>query len=178
MKKILALFLLMISVNAIAQNKAYTESKDTEGDGLIYNGRLSFNDLDKEASFTWLKTGREEYRPDAKAVDYLRMYVNAYKIVVFLGTWCDDSHDLIPKLEKVLSLLNYPQSQLVMYGVDRAKTTNGGEQKTYAVKFVPTIILYQGDREIGRITESVNKSIEADLAAIIKKDKDSQPQHK
>ena len=178
MKKLLALFLLIVSVNSHAQNKSYTESKDTEGGGLIYNGRLTFDDLDKETSFTWLKSGRDEYQPEARTLDYLRMYLNAYKMVVFMGTWCDDSHNLIPKLEKVLSLLSYPKSQLVMYGVDRGKTTNGGEQKTYAVKFVPTIILYLGDQEIGRITESVNKSIEADLAAMIKKDKDSQPQSK
>ena len=89
-------------------------------------------------------------------------------MVVFLGTWCDDSHELIPKLEKVLQLIQYPQSSLTMFGVDRAKTTTTHDEKQYKITLVPTIIVFDKDREIGRITESVQKSIEADLEAMLK----------
>ena len=90
-----------------------------------------------------------------------------YTMVVFLGTWCDDSHYLIPRLERVLQMINYPQSKLTMYGVDRAKTAKNGEEIKYGVTLVPTIILFKDGKEVGRITETVKKTIEEDLASII-----------
>ena len=54
-----------------------------------------------------------------------------------------------------------------MYGVDRAKTTRNGDEKKYGITLVPTIILFKDGKEVGRITETVKKSIEEDLATII-----------
>jgi hypothetical protein len=59
-----------------------------------------------------------------------------------------------------------------MYGVDRAKTAKNGEEKMYAIKFVPTIILMKDNKEAGRIVESVQTSMEADMVDIIKGDLD------
>ena len=92
-----------------------------------------------------------------------------YSMVIFMGTWCEDSQNLIPKLDKVLSAANADRNNIVMYGVDRAKTVGNDMEKTYKVSFVPSIILFDGTTEIGRITESVQKSVEADLAGIIRK---------
>ena len=161
-------------MHAMAQNKAYDVSKDTSKEenigGLVYNGPITFNDLDSEPTFTWLKSGDDEYKPKKKPISYLREHLKDYTIVVFMGTWCDDSHNIIPKLEKTLQQIDYPLSRVTMYGVDRAKTTKNGENKTYNITRVPTIILLKGGKEAGRITETVEKSVEADLAAIIEKD--------
>jgi len=159
----------------MAQNKAYDVSKDTskeENDGsLVFNGPITFNDLDNEPTFaTWLKISHEEYKPKDKHLEYLRDHLKDYSLVVFMGTWCDDSHNIVPKLEKMLQLINYPLSTVTMYGVDRAKNTKNGESKTYNISRVPTIIVLKRGKEIGRITETVLKSVEADLSAIIEKD--------
>ena len=168
MKGSILFFLLAVSLQCMAQ-KTFHVSKDDDG-GLIYNGPCTFNDLDKEPSFTWLKSDERAYKPDEHAQLYLDAYLRDYSLIVFMGTWCDDSHYLIPKLEKVLHLANYPMSRLTMYGVDRAKETFGSENNKYNISFVPTIILYRNGIEAGRITETVNKSIEEDLAAIIARD--------
>jgi hypothetical protein len=55
-----------------------------------------------------------------------------------------------------------------MYGLDRSKQGRNNEETKYHVTSVPTVILFSGEEEIGRITELVEKSVEADLAAIIK----------
>ena len=155
-------------MNAFAQNTNYNISKDPKGEGLIYNGQITFDDLNKEPTFTWLKTGYDEYKPQEKTINYLRANLKYFSIIVFLGTWCDDSHYLIPKLEKVLQLTEYPQSKLTMYGADREKKTKNGDEKKYGITLVPTIIVFNNDgREVGRITETVNKSIEEDIANII-----------
>ena len=157
----------MTSITAMSQS--YIASKDDDG-GLIYNGRITFDDLNKEPSFTWLKGDEKAYLPDERIQLYLNAYLKNYSMVVFMGTWCDDSHYLIPKLEKVLRLAEYPMSSVTMYGVDRQKETKSGEQKKYNITLVPTIILFKNGIEAGRITENVSKSIEADMAAIIAKD--------
>src|SRR6185503_6168459 len=104
MKKILAAALLMISINGMAQNTGYTTSKDAKNGDIIFNGRITFDDLNKETTFTWLKKGCDEYKPDEKKVEFIKYHFthdDKYSVVVFLGTWCDDSHELVPKLEKI-----------------------------------------------------------------------------
>ena len=86
-----------------------------------------------------------------------------------MGTWCDDSHYLIPKLEKVLQEIDFPKSQIILYGVDRKKNVKTGENKKYVITNVPTIIVLKDGVEKGRITESTKISIEVDLTGIVSK---------
>ena len=177
MKSILVLVMVAMNFAGIAQKITYTVSNDPKGSGLIYNGLVTFNNLDAEAAFDWLKDGREQYKPDQKAFDYLNTHLKEYSTVVFLGTWCDDSHELVPKLEKLLQMTGYPAGKLTMYGTDRAKKTKDGADKKYNITLVPTIILFSNGKEAGRITETVKKSIEADLMNIIERDQRSRPAH-
>ena len=84
---------------------------------------------------------------------------------------------MLPILYKILQLTAYPMSQYVMYGVDRAKTSKYVEHKLYKIENVPTVILLHGNKEVGRITESVKKSVEADLAYMIDDDITKQQMH-
>jgi thiol-disulfide isomerase/thioredoxin len=170
MKKIFAVILLLMNLQAMAQH-SFDISKDTKDEGLIYNGQITFSDLNKEPSFKWLKSGYDEYMPKPELLRYLNENLKNYSMVVFLGTWCDDSHYLVPKLEKVLDLVGVAPVSLTMYGVDRDKHTKGGEYKTYDITLVPTIILLRDNKEVGRITESVQNNLEGDLVAMIRKDK-------
>jgi thiol-disulfide isomerase/thioredoxin len=173
MKNILLVFIMIIGITATAQT--FRVVKDPETDGKMYNGLFTFDDLDRETSFSWLKKGKDDYKPaDDKSLGVLQFYLRQYKIVIFLGTWCGDSRELVPKLEKVLEDVKYPMSKVSIYGVDRQKKTIGGEQKKYDITNVPTIILFKGDEEAGRIIESVKTTIEGDLAAIIEKDMEGQ----
>ena len=168
MKKLLLLALILImNIKVNAQTPSYSVSKDSVDGGLIFNGLITFNDLSKEPTFTWFKEGTELYKPYENIEGYLKTYLPEYSMVIFMGTWCDDSHYLIPRLEKVLQTINYPDSKITMYGVDRAKTTKNGADKKYEITLVPTIILFKDGKEVGRITESVKKSVEEDLAEII-----------
>ena len=150
--------------------KAYTTSKDEETGAVIYRGPITLADLNGEPTFTWLKRGETAYTPDSSVVKYLRGKLPAYTVVTLMGTWCDDSQNLVPKLAKTLEASRFPMKQFIMYGVDRAKQTGGIESKLYDVKRVPTIIVYKGNIELGRIVESVKRNVETDLMQIILKD--------
>ena len=169
MKNIRSFFLVLMfimSISAKAQVPVYVTYKDSVDGGVVYDRLITFDDLNKEGSFTWLDVSKE-YKPSEDVIQFLQTYIKPYTMVVFMGTWCDDSHYLIPRLERVLQMINYPSSKLTIYGVDRAKHTRNGEDKKYGITLVPTIIIFKDGKEVGRITESVKKSIEEDLSAII-----------
>ncbi|MDR3679899.1 MAG: thioredoxin family protein [Flavipsychrobacter sp.] len=167
MKAIFLSVLLLGSLAAGAQKK-YDVSKDKEDGSVIYNGACTFGDLDAEQTFDWFKAGSAGYKPNTAAVTYLKKTLPAYELVVFMGTWCDDSHNLVPKLYKVLQQSGYPMTKYTMFGVDRQKTTKNSEHLKYKITLVPTIILLKDHQEVGRITENVDKSVEEDLQAIVK----------
>jgi len=169
MKGLLVAVLLMINLTAIAQ-KTYTVVQDAQLKQPIYNGLVTFEDLNKEPAFDWLKKGEKDYTPDSKTIAYLHTMLPQYTMVVFLGTWCGDSHNLIPKFWKVMSLAAYPEKNVTLYCVDMEKKTTGGQQKQYNIQYVPTFILYKNGKEAGRLVESTHTSVEAELAAIIEKD--------
>lgn len=164
-------FFLVTCMQLHAQNmpRAYYISTDSVNGSVVMRGLIKFDMLREEPTFDWYKKGYENYKPAKQDIDVLSKELNKYTMVVFMGTWCDDSRDMIPRLDKVLSAAHPDMERIVMYGVDRTKTVGNGADKTYNIKFVPTVILFDGTKEIGRITETVNKSVEADLAGIIKK---------
>lgn len=169
MRSILVVMAMITSLQTFAQ-RSFDISKDKENGSTVYQGQITFTDLHEQLSFTWLDKGVKEYKPDSNQINFLKKNLGNYTMTVFMGTWCSDSHDMIPRLYKVLTMVNYPMSQYLMYGVNREKHAQGGEEKLYRITNVPAIILYKKNHEVGRITEMVNKSVEADLQAIIEKD--------
>lgn len=173
MRKLLLAAALLTSLHSFAQSD-FDKSKDKESGAVVYKGQISFNDLESESSFSWLKRGAAAYKPDTTAIAYLKKNLPKYEMVVLMGTWCEDSQNLVPKLLKVLQASGYPMSSYTMYGVDRAKEAKYVEHKLYSLDKVPTIILMKDHVEIGRIVESVKKSIEIDLVQMIQKKLDEE----
>lgn len=169
MKQILIALIMMTSLSSSAQS--YELIKDEKAGGYLYKGTLTFEDLAKEKAFDWYQSGMNAYKPDGEAIAYLTQYLPEYEVTTIMGTWCDDSHMWVPKLNKVLTAANYPMMRHAMYGLDRDKKGKNGEEQQYKVTMVPTIILSRNNNEIGRIVEMPKKSIEADLADMIKNDR-------
>jgi thiol-disulfide isomerase/thioredoxin len=166
MKSLLILATAIIFSLSAAAQKPYSISKDDQTGSLIFKGPITLSDLQNEPSFKWMNNS---YKPDANAVASLKQALPSYSIVAVVGTWCDDSQNLLPKLAKVLQDANFPPANFTLWGVDRTKETGKEESKVYEVKKVPTIIVLKDNKEVGRIVESVSRSIEADLLQIIQK---------
>lgn len=174
-KSLLLAFSLLVSASAAFAQSDYDVSKDKENGSVVYKGQMTFADLEKESDFAWFTRGSKAYVPDSVTVAYLKKQLPNYEIIVLMGTWCEDSQNLVPKLHKVLQAAGYPMEKYTMYGVDRAKTAKYVEHKLYKVEKVPTIILSKDHNEVGRIVETLTKkNIESDLAAIIRKNAESE----
>ena len=169
MKNLLLAILMITGIQAIAQ-KTYKISTDEKTGFLVFKGPITFGDLLNEPSFKWFKESLADYKPDNHDMRFLADNLPKYRIVVFMGTWCDDSHYLVPKFYHLLEQTNFPIVKVALYGVDRNKEALGDEKARYKIDKVPTIILYRDEEEAGRITETVSKSIEYDLSEIVKQD--------
>jgi hypothetical protein len=168
MKKTILLLCLIISSMKVFAQLGY--QRLTEEGKLVFKGECSFEDLLKEPAFDWMQKGMNSYQPDSASILFLKKNLAQYDIVVLMGTWCGDSKDLLPKFYKTLQLANYPMLQLTMYGLNRKKEALNFEERLYKVTNIPVFILSKEHREIGRITESVEKSIEQDLVKLLKKE--------
>jgi hypothetical protein len=159
---------LCLSAPAAQAQIRYDVLNDEQGGGLIFKGNCTFDDLQEEASFDWFNAGYNDYNPDPAAIEVLKKKLPSCQIVIFMGTWCDDTHNVLPKLYKTL-LLSHCFTNYKMYGVDRDKKSKEGENETYKVVNVPTIIVLKGKQEVGRIVESPRESVEKDLAKLVEK---------
>jgi len=156
---------LFMSTLLYAQAESNYEKLDDDEAGFVYKGTCTFADINALGDFR--KSKADDYIPDAGSMTMLKKDLSKYKIICFLGTWCEDSQEQLPVLYKVLHEADYPLQSVQLYAVDRDKKTMHGENDTYKIELVPTIILLKDDEEIGRIVESPKGSIEKDLAAII-----------
>ncbi len=167
MKQALLLFSFFISTTAMAQTAKYDTLRDSKNGMLVMKGTLTAGSLLNEPSYTWMQSSLEDFNPNLAVVERLRNTIKDYKLVLFLGTWCSDSHELVPKFLRLLDICHFPQGQLTIYGADRDKETGTGLEKKYKVSLLPTIIVLQNNKEVGRITETVSRSVEDDLLDII-----------
>lgn len=166
MRFILPLVFIFISMSASAQSYKKLIDKDTEK--TYYQGKVSFDDLKAEQLFTWYNKNAD-YTPNKDVVSELGAALKSYEveIVVFIGTWCSDSHELVPKLERVLNDCHYPVNQVNMYALDLEKNSLDGIEQKFNIEYVPTIILIKDDKEMGRIVETVEESIESDMLRVV-----------
>ena len=123
----------------------------------------------------WYLKEHDEYTIDKKNVEELKKEkLSSYKMIVVLGTWCEDSHREVPRLMKILESINFPEQKLTIIAVNRKKEAPGGEECIYNIQRVPTIIVQKYGKEIGRIIEyPASGYLERDLLEIVRKDNTS-----
>ncbi|MDE3255152.1 MAG: thioredoxin family protein [Bacteroidota bacterium] len=168
MKTILAFLFLLMSHSLFAQALIDFDRIIDKDKSILMKGSFSIKNL-KEANYTWYKKNYDAAKFKEDAINQLKGRLNDFQVVIFLGTWCSDSHTLIPPFIKLLELINYPPDRILCYGVDRKKETKGIEHRLYHIERVPTIILMRDNVEMGRITESVEKNIETSILQLLEK---------
>ena len=87
-------------------------------------------------------------------------------VVIMFGTWCHDSKREVPKMLRILDSAGVGTEQLSLIGVDINKTEPKGREKLYNLRNTPTLILLKNGKEVGRIIERPNVSLEADLIGL------------
>lgn len=155
-----------------AQKVVVNREVETTNDGKMLLGNQLKEQFLKEPYSEWYTKEFNEYALDQKAVGELRKKnITSYNLIVFVGTWCEDSHRDFPRLMKILEEVKYPDSRLTIIAVNRKKESPTGDEVKYNVSKVPTIIVEKYGKEIGRIIEMPTTGyVERDLVEILKKD--------
>ena len=158
-----------------AQKLVVNREVETQKDGKMLLGNQLKEQFLKAPYADWYVKEHDEYALDQKAVSELKKEkIGTYDMIVFMGTWCEDSHRDFPRLMKILEAVNYPENKLNIIAVNRKKVSPTGDESLYNLQKVPTIILKRYGKEIGRIVEMPTTGyIERDLVEILKKNDSS-----
>ena len=87
-------------------------------------------------------------------------------VVIMFGTWCHDSKREVPRMLRILDSAGVGTEQISLIGVDINKAEPKGREKLYNLRNTPTLILLKNGKEVGRIIERPNVSLEADLIGL------------
>ena len=110
----------------------------------------------------------ERYNPDEAALQYLKTFDDSLTIQIFFGSWCRESKKYLPGLIKTLKLSTPEKATINYIGVNSEKNFPDSFLKKYNIKYIPTVVLLKGNKEIGRIEEAPTKLIEIELVEILK----------
>lgn len=122
--------------------------------------------LKNSANAIWFNPAYNNYKPDLTIVKAISDLKKNLRFVIVAGTWCEDTQDMLPKLLKVLDLADIKDKNIQFVGVNEYKVDQKGV-KPYDIKDIPTIIIYYNNDEVGRIVETVQQSVEADVYGLI-----------
>ncbi len=106
--------------------------------------------------------------PDLKATDRLLQAIDGAEVVVYLGSWCDDTRRELGRLWWALDSLGVEgPSQVTYVAVDRSLTEPADQVAGVGLIRVPTIVVRRGGVEQGRIVEESPNGIEIDLLGLL-----------
>ncbi|MES2003904.1 MAG: hypothetical protein V4450_05240 [Bacteroidota bacterium] len=147
-----------------------TEIKNESGQTILA-GHASLSALQLPAYKSWFDNSYNSYATDAAVAAQLKPLLQNKRMDVFLGSWCGDSKREVPHMIKLLQAAGMDTAKLSLIFVDNS-TTNykqspQHEEKGLGIHHVPTFILYDERKELGRIIESPVVSLEKDLLAIL-----------
>ncbi len=167
---VIALIASMFSCSSksIPQQPKYTVVADTET--VVMKGVLTRNILEKEKAFTWMTENRKYGSADAGAVKIFNQQKDLFTVLIFGGTWCHDTQNILPVFYRLLDKSGFPDNRITLVGVDRQKTAPHNWHTTWNITMVPTFIILQNGKEMGRVVEyGKTGNVEKELADIVSK---------
>jgi thiol-disulfide isomerase/thioredoxin len=118
---------------------------------------------------SWFDETYNAYVVDGNTLDELKTVKDNLEFLVYMGTWCEDSQREVPALYKILDYLSVGGDKVFQVCVDRTKEVPASLLKIDAVEFVPTIVVLENGKEMGRIVEFPNETLEKDLMNMLLK---------
>jgi hypothetical protein len=157
---------MLVLLASCTPKNALMVTKDKDGSKMLV-GTSDRSKLMNDKAFGWFREGYDKYKPNAPSIKAISQQAASLHIEVFGGTWCSDTHDLLPGFYKVIDAAGIKDSQITLHLVGRDKKTKDGTADKYQITNVPTFIVFRGDKQLGKIVESAKTSVEADIAAML-----------
>jgi len=153
--KLLYIFSACILLSIIACNPyrkvSYTTTVNSKE--KILKGVINRKVIEADTAFGWFKENMKWGKTDDDAVNTFKTKADKFNIIIFGGTWCEDTQNILPKFYKLVDESGYPDKKILLLGVDRKKNTIDSLNLKYKITNVPTFIVMHHRKEVGRVVE-------------------------
>ena len=105
--------------------------------------------------------------PEQSVIDKLKKSLNEkLGVRIVMGSWCSDSQREVPRFYRIMDDVGIPDEKVELISVNRDKVVPGMDISVLNIERVPTFIVYDGIKELGRIIETPVETLEKDLLRI------------
>jgi thiol-disulfide isomerase/thioredoxin len=108
-----------------------------------------------------------QYKPTESQLSAMQSLKNK-QIYVMFGSWCHDSQREVPRFMKLLDSSGVQVQKVSFIAVDRDKNDKTGISGELKLRYTPTFVVFDGDREVARIIEKPQGDIASDFLRQIK----------
>ena len=140
------------TTNTTTSFHPYQVSYDTKGRKVL-RGLITRADIENDTAFGWFQKNYKLGKPDANTVTAFKQHADNFKLLVFAGTWCPDTQNLLPEFYRLTDAAGFADSSITLIGVDNEKTTYAHLNTTFHLVDVPTFIVMKNGKEVGRVVE-------------------------
>lgn len=144
----------MLSATFSFSQTPYTSTPDPQQPGgVILNGIISKYIFINDTAAFWYPESQKIFTPKREVVDAFAAAKGKFTFMVFGGSWCEDSHFVLPKFFMLQEQSGIPDKDISLIGVDREKHSLGNLTHVFNITNVPTIIVLKEGKEVGRVVE-------------------------
>lgn len=147
-----------------------TLSTDRNGSPMLI-GRCTQKAMEQPPFGEWFNKNYAAYMVDKLTADSLKAKLQDKTFTLFLGTWCGDSKREVPHMLRLLQYCGVAQQKINIVLVSNhdsvVKQSPTHEERGLNIHRVPTLLVYEGNRIMGRIVEEPVVSLEKDLLTIV-----------
>jgi thiol-disulfide isomerase/thioredoxin len=156
-----------ISTEKVTKTEINNIVPDTIDDNMMLLGIVNQKGFENDNFIEWFKENYNGHILDTLTIKEIKPKLKEVSIKVFMGTWCSDSQREVPALYKVIKEAEFDTANLTMIAVSQEKDTPNQLEKGLNIEYVPTIIFYKNEKEIGRYVELAQETLEKDMLAIL-----------
>ena len=155
MKKIFLFAAILVLASCSSSHKSLKVKYQVVPDARakILKGVINRSLIESDTSFAWFKENMKWGQADSAAVAAFGQKQHEFKMIVFGGTWCHDTQNLLPIFYRLIDKSGYPEKNITLVGVDRKKQSLNNLSKIYNITNVPTFIILKDGKEVGRVVE-------------------------
>ena len=139
--------------------------KDWEGNEILV-GSITYAQMTQYTE-AWFDKEYDFYRINEERLAKIKPLLKDKRVVLIMGTWCEDSQREVPGMMKILNQAGYNTAEMEIIAIDEDKRTKEGLEKAYNLAYIPALIFFEGEKEMNRIVEFPMSSLEQDILDIL-----------
>ena len=168
MKKAIIILIFLASTFVSYSQEVNKTAIDSVSQKVMLIGKCTLEGLMNNEVFNEaFKTENKYYKIDTIVAEQLRTKLDNISIVLFMGTWCGDSKEQVPRFFMIMDMLNFDTHSIKIYCNKRGIYADDPYANQFNIIKIPSFIIFKDGVEIGRIVETPKVSLEKDLLEII-----------